>query len=165
MYLFGQFPADAGNFRQLLDAGAPYAGQSAKAGNQGLAPGRADAGQAIQRRGFAAFRALPAVAGNGEAVCFVAHFLNQVQGRMEGSVEVISFGCGGNDFAAARPPQRGWAALRFPVGDLDAFAGAMAAAGCDVSGVETFEWAPYGGVEAVAAITPWGARFEALRLF
>jgi catechol 2,3-dioxygenase-like lactoylglutathione lyase family enzyme len=89
----------------------------------------------------------------------------QVQGRMEGSVEVISFGCGGNDFAAARPPQRGWAALRFPVGDIAAFARAMAAAGCDVSGVETFEWAPYGGVEAVAAITPWGARFEALRLF
>lgn len=88
----------------------------------------------------------------------------QAQGRMEGSVEIISFGCGGNDFAAARPPQRGWATLRFPVGDLDAFAHAMAAAGCELSGVQTFEWAPYGVVEAVAAITPWGARFEALRL-
>ncbi|MFY7837752.1 MAG: hypothetical protein ACOVQ0_15875 [Novosphingobium sp.] len=87
----------------------------------------------------------------------------QAQGRMEGSVEVISFGCGGNDFAAARPPQRGWAGLRFPVSDLDAFVRAMAAAECEVSARHTFEWAPYGAVEAVAAITPWGARFEALR--
>lgn len=85
-------------------------------------------------------------------------------GRMEGSVEIISFGCGGHDFSAARPPMRGWAALRLPVSDLDAFAAAMDAAGCEVGSASEIEWAPYGKAEAVAAITPWGARFEAFRL-
>lgn len=85
------------------------------------------------------------------------------QGRMEGSVEIIRFDCGGNDFSAARPPMRGWAALRFPVSDLAAFAGRMRAAGCEVSAVQTFDWAPHGVVEAICATTPWGARIEALK--
>lgn len=88
----------------------------------------------------------------------------QARGRMEGSVEIISFGCGGNDFSQARPPRRGWAGLRLPVSDLAAFAAAMRAAGCEVGAVETFDWAPHGAVKAVAAITPWGARFEGLQL-
>ncbi|MBF9149467.1 hypothetical protein [Novosphingobium jiangmenense] len=85
-------------------------------------------------------------------------------GRMEGSVEIISFGCGGHDFSDARPPMRGWAALRLPVSDLSAFATAMVAAGCEVSAAREVMWAPYGKAEAIAAITPWGARFEAFRL-
>lgn len=85
-------------------------------------------------------------------------------GRMEGSVEIISFGCGGHDFSHARPPQRGWAALRFPVTNLGPFRDAMRAAGAELSGVLEVDWAPYGRTEMVAAVTPWGARFEALRL-
>lgn len=88
----------------------------------------------------------------------------QAQGRMAGSVEVISFGCTGHDFSSARPPQRGWAALRFPVTDVARFAAAMTSAGCEVGAVRNFPWAPYGSVEGVSAITPWGARLEALRL-
>jgi len=84
------------------------------------------------------------------------------QGRMEGSVEIIRFGCGGNDFSAARPPMRGWAGLRFPVSDLGGFADRMRAAGCEVSAAQKFEWAPHGVVEGICATTPWGARIEAL---
>lgn len=86
------------------------------------------------------------------------------QGRMEGSVEIIRFGCGGNDFSDARPPMRGWAALRFAVSDLDGFARRMAAAGCAVGTEQRFEWAPYGTVSAICATTPWGARLEALEI-
>lgn len=86
------------------------------------------------------------------------------QGRMEGSIEIIAYDCGGIDFSAARPPQRGWAAVRLSVTDLSAFATAMAAARCEISTPVRFHWAPYGEVEALTATTPWGARFEALRL-
>lgn len=86
------------------------------------------------------------------------------QGRMEGSIEIISYDCGGLDFSAARAPQRGWAAVRLPVTDLTAFAAAMTNAHCEVSDTVRFDWAPHGEVEALAATTPWGARFEALRL-
>lgn len=89
----------------------------------------------------------------------------QAQGRMEGSVEIISFGLGGHDFSHARPPLRGWAVLRFPVSELDGFAKAMIAGGCEiVDEGRRFEWAPYGRAEFVAAVTPWGARLEGLRL-
>ncbi|MGC6329143.1 hypothetical protein [Rhizorhabdus sp. FW153] len=86
------------------------------------------------------------------------------RGRMEGSIEIISYGCGGLDFSAARPPQRGWAAIRLPVTDLTAFAAAMTQAGCAVGKTVRFHWAPHGDVEALAATASWGARFEALRL-
>lgn len=86
------------------------------------------------------------------------------QGRMEGSLEIISFGCGGHDFSAARPPRRGWASVRLPVSDLSAFARAMAAGGCEVGEAGEFEWAPYGKARALAAVAPWGARFEAFQL-
>lgn len=86
------------------------------------------------------------------------------QGRMEGSVEIIQFGCGGNDFSTNRPPMRGWAGLRFPVTDLAGFAERMRAAGCAVSAPQAFAWAPYGVVDAICATTPWGARLEALQL-
>ena len=45
----------------------------------------------------------------------------QAQGRMEGSVEIIAFDLRGIDFSAGAPPDRGWAALRFPVSDAAAF--------------------------------------------
>jgi hypothetical protein len=86
------------------------------------------------------------------------------QGRMEGSIEIISYDCGGLDYSSACAPQRGWAAVRLPVTDLAAFAAAMREARCEVSDTVRFEWAPHGEVEAIAATTPWGARFEALRL-
>ena len=85
-------------------------------------------------------------------------------GRMEGSVEIIAFGCAGLDFSHAAPPQRGWAALRFAVSDLHDFAARAKAGGCQVSDPQTFGWAPHGPVQAIAAVTPWGARLEALRL-
>jgi hypothetical protein len=86
------------------------------------------------------------------------------QGRMEGSIEIISYDSGGLDYSSACAPQRGWAAVRLPVTDLAAFAAAMREARCEVSDTVRFEWAPHGEVEAIAATTPWGARFEALRL-
>ncbi len=85
-------------------------------------------------------------------------------GRMEGSVEIIAFGCGGRDFSASRPPRRGWAALRFPVADLDVFAARLAQGGCALGEIFEFEWAPHGRVKAVCATTPWGARFEGVTL-
>lgn len=86
------------------------------------------------------------------------------QGRMEGSVEIIHYGCRGLDYSAKAPPARGWAALRFPVSDLAAFTARAAAAGCALSPEQAFDWAPHGPVRACAAITPWGARLEALQL-
>lgn len=84
-------------------------------------------------------------------------------GRMEGSVEVIAFGVKGHDFSASCvAPNRGWAALRFPVSDLAAFAAKARAGGCAVSGPEAFVWAPYGTGERVVAVTAWGARLEAV---
>lgn len=84
------------------------------------------------------------------------------RGRMEGSVEIIAFGCGGRDFSAAAPPGRGWASLRLPVSDLDAMAARLGAAGCALGELVEFEWAPHGTVRAVCATTTWGARFELL---
>jgi hypothetical protein len=85
------------------------------------------------------------------------------RGRMEGSVELIAYGCRTRSFAFGAPPQRGWACLRFPVNDAEAFGVAMAGAGCRIVGRAEFVWEPYGRVCAVAALTPWGARFEALQ--
>jgi catechol 2,3-dioxygenase-like lactoylglutathione lyase family enzyme len=87
------------------------------------------------------------------------------QGRMEGSVEVIAFGVRGHDLSATCvAPNRGWAALRFPMSDLAGFAEKLRAGGCVVSGPEAFVWEPYGAGERVVAVTPWGARLEAVGL-
>lgn len=86
------------------------------------------------------------------------------QGRMEGSVEVIAFGVRGHDFSATCvAPNRGWAALRFPVRDLADFSGRARSGGCLVCGPEAFVWEPYGAGERVVAVTAWGARLEAVR--
>lgn len=85
-------------------------------------------------------------------------------GRMEGSVEIIAFGCAGHDFSHAGPPGRGWASLRLPVTNLEEKARTLAAAGADVSPAVAFDWAPYGQVRGVCATTRWGARFELLEL-
>ncbi len=83
-------------------------------------------------------------------------------GRMEGSVEIIAFGCGGRDFTRFGPPRRGWAALRFALTDRNAMTARLVAAGCTVSETVTFDWRPHGRVRANALTTPWGARFELL---
>ena len=88
----------------------------------------------------------------------------QAQGLMQGSVEIISYGCDGLDFSAGQPPQRGWAALRFAVHDLGAFKRETLAAGCTAAFEGEVDWQPYGQAHAFAAITPWGARLEAFRL-
>ncbi len=88
----------------------------------------------------------------------------QAQGRMEGSVEIIAFDCGGLDLSAGAPPDRGWAALRFPVRDAEAFLSRAGAVGCAVSAIAEFDWAPHGQVRAGSVLTSWGARLEALEL-
>lgn len=88
----------------------------------------------------------------------------QAQGLMQGSVEIISYGCDGHDFSAGQPPQRGWAALRFAVHDLGEFKRATLAAGCTAAFEGEVDWLPYGQAHAFAVITPWGARLEAFRL-
>ena len=88
----------------------------------------------------------------------------QAEGRMEGSVEIIAFGCGGIDFSVGAPPQRGWASLRFPVSDLDQFLARAVAGGARIISPVMFEWAPHGRVRAGAVVTPWGARLEAMEL-
>lgn len=86
----------------------------------------------------------------------------QPLGRMEGSIEIVWFGCGGYDFSAAAPPGRGWTGLRFLVGDVDGVSARLADAGCVLTEPVMFDWQPHGMVRAVAARTPWGARLEAL---
>ncbi|MCJ1961917.1 hypothetical protein [Novosphingobium mangrovi (ex Hu et al. 2023)] len=81
-------------------------------------------------------------------------------GRMEGSVEVIAFDCGGRDFRGVPRPGRGWAGLRFAVTDIDAIAARMAGEGCTLSQPVSLEWRPHGLMRALACMTPWGARFE-----
>jgi catechol 2,3-dioxygenase-like lactoylglutathione lyase family enzyme len=88
----------------------------------------------------------------------------QAQGRMEGSVEIIAFDFAGIDFSAAAPPDRGWAALRFPVSDAAAFVAQAENGGCDVTAIAEFDWAPHGKVRAGSVRTPWGARLEAMEL-
>jgi catechol 2,3-dioxygenase-like lactoylglutathione lyase family enzyme len=87
----------------------------------------------------------------------------QANARMEGSVEIIAFDCGGIDFSAGAPPDRGWAALRFAVSDAAAFLARAEVGGCEVSSLAEFDWAPHGKVRAGSVRTPWGARLEFLQ--
>jgi catechol 2,3-dioxygenase-like lactoylglutathione lyase family enzyme len=87
----------------------------------------------------------------------------QARGLNQGSVEVLKIDVEGRDFSHAAPPDRGWAALRFPMADVAAFIARAAAGGCRVLAPRPVTMAPYGEVEAAAAITPWGARLEAYR--
>ncbi|MEO9599426.1 hypothetical protein [Parasphingorhabdus sp.] len=86
----------------------------------------------------------------------------QANGLMEGSVEIIQFGCDGLDFSADCPPKRGWGALRFPVSSISDFQSRAESGGCKTIGPVPVDWALHGKCRAVAAITPWGVRLEAL---
>ena len=81
VYYFGHLPADAVDLGELRFAGAEQLLAAAEMAQQLAPPGRADAGNAFQERGLAGLGASAAVAGDGEAVSFVAHLLQQVQGR------------------------------------------------------------------------------------
>jgi catechol 2,3-dioxygenase-like lactoylglutathione lyase family enzyme len=85
----------------------------------------------------------------------------QANGRNEGSVEVLEVAGEALDFSAAAPPDRGWAALRFPVADVGAFLISAAAGGCTILPSRPMMMPPYGQCDAGAAVTPWGARLEA----
>ena len=76
--------ADAFDLFQIFFAGGDDAAQAAEAGKQGLAAFAAYAGDVAEGRGNAGFVAFFAVAGDGEAVGFVAHGLQEVQGRAVG---------------------------------------------------------------------------------
>ena len=96
MNLLGHLAADAGYFSKLLHACRQHPGNAAKTGDEGLAPSRPDTGQTFQRRRLARLTALGAMAGDGETVRLITHFLDQVQSRMVGrQVErrpAVSFG-------------------------------------------------------------------------
>jgi len=85
----------------------------------------------------------------------------QARGLNEGSVELLEVDGERLDFSAAAPPDRGWAALRFPMADIAAFIRKAALGGCRTLAPRTMIMEPYGVVEAAAAITPWGVRLEA----
>ena len=72
--------ADAFDLFQIFFAGGNDAAQAAEAGKQGLAAFAAYAGDVAEGRGNAGFVAFFAVACDGEAVRFVAHGLQEVQG-------------------------------------------------------------------------------------
>src|SRR5690606_38083760 len=63
----------------LLDPGGLEATQSAEMLEQARAPARPDAGNVLQPADAARLLATAAVAGDGEAVGFVAHLLDQLQ--------------------------------------------------------------------------------------
>ena len=79
---FRQLAADAAHLGQVADARADHAFQAAEAGEQFLAPFGADAADALERRRQAGLAAARAVAGDGEAVRFVADGLDQMQPRI-----------------------------------------------------------------------------------
>jgi catechol 2,3-dioxygenase-like lactoylglutathione lyase family enzyme len=87
----------------------------------------------------------------------------QAQGRNVGSVEFIEFEGESLDFSSAAPPDRGWAALRFPMTDVVGFIARAAAYGCTTLPPRVVTMQPYGQVKSAVAITPWGARLEAYR--
>ncbi|TRW14447.1 VOC family protein [Glacieibacterium frigidum] len=84
----------------------------------------------------------------------------QSNGLNEGSVEILCYGGEALDFSAA-PIGRGWAALRFPMRDVEGFMARAEAGGCTIVAPRRITVAPYGEAVAGVAITPWGARLEA----
>jgi predicted enzyme related to lactoylglutathione lyase len=84
-------------------------------------------------------------------------------GLNEGSVECLEIeGVEGRDYAATcQPPNRGIAALRFPVSDLDGVMAAGVSGGAHVvAPPRAIEIAPYGRFRMGAIATPWHARLE-----
>ncbi len=77
---FGKLSADAWRLGDLLKTGSGQLLQPAEV-HQQLAPAlRADSRDAFQRRGGSCLAASCTVTGDGKAVCFVTHLLNQMQG-------------------------------------------------------------------------------------
>ncbi len=87
----------------------------------------------------------------------------QANGLNEGSVEILEYTAESLHFGEAAPPARGWAALRFPMRDIEGFLADAARGGCSISAPRTIRIEPYGAVVAGAAVTPWGARLEVFR--
>lgn len=87
----------------------------------------------------------------------------QANGLNEGSVEILEYTAESLHFCNAAPPARGWAALRFPLTDVEGFLSAAAAGGCTISAPRAIHMPPYGSVVAGVAVTPWGARLEVFR--
>ncbi|WP_310532289.1 VOC family protein [Novosphingobium sp.] len=83
-------------------------------------------------------------------------------GRMEGSVEIIAFDCGGIDFSDAAPG-RGWACLRFMVSDAASMLERAGQGDCTVTPLVELDWQPHGRCLAGSIRTPWGARLEVLQ--
>src|SRR2546426_6855138 len=81
---FRELATDRLDLRQVLDARAHDALQAAEAREQLRAAFGADPGDALQRRSGASPGASRPVPGNGEAVCFIANPLDQVQSGMIG---------------------------------------------------------------------------------
>jgi catechol 2,3-dioxygenase-like lactoylglutathione lyase family enzyme len=84
-------------------------------------------------------------------------------GINEGSVELLRFeGAEGRDVSSrAVPPNLGILMLRFPVGDIDAFAAHAASEGIEiVMPPLTVELAPYGVRKLLAVRGPGGAWIE-----
>lgn len=82
----------------------------------------------------------------------------QQQGVMEGSVELIEYPCQGLDFTADNDDMRGWAAMCFPVSDLDSVLHRAVGERCEMSAPVMSDWSPYGTVRAASIMTPWRAR-------
>lgn len=85
----------------------------------------------------------------------------QQHGFNEGSVEIIEYAGESLDFSHAAPPNRGWAALRFPMTDIAGFLVKARRGGCMVLEPRRVAMQPYGMVYAGVALTPWGVRLEA----
>jgi catechol 2,3-dioxygenase-like lactoylglutathione lyase family enzyme len=88
----------------------------------------------------------------------------QANGRNDGSVELLEYTAGSRDFSAvAVPPRRGWAALRFPMRDMEGFLARAGKGGCAIVPPCPVRIEPHGAAVAGAAITPWGVRLEVFR--
>ncbi len=77
----GKLFTDAGSFGDLVDAGAVELLQAAEMFQQVAAALGPDPGDVLQARGAPGLAAPGAMAGDGEAVGFIADLLDQVQGR------------------------------------------------------------------------------------